>query len=209
MRIRHAPLFAITATLALADLLPYTSWARWLARPGSDLFRFPTGEPPPRWNWRPVLLPLALVGLAFGLQAAHKEIPVLGHGWARHDPEQWPVELLPELRAQAEAKPGAPIFNEYDFGGFLIYHTPELRVFVDDRCEVYGDQWLHEYVRAENDPEVFLETCQQRYGPFDLALTHTGSGFDRYFEHSSEWTVLRRTSLATLYQRADRFANEK
>jgi len=208
MRIRHAPLFAITATLALADLLPYTRWAAWLARPGSDLFRFPVAESSPRWNWRPVLLPFALVGLAFGLQAAQAPVPVLGHGWARLDPEIWPVELLPELRRQAEAKPGAPIFNEYEFGGFLIYFTPELRVYLDDRCEVYGDEWLHEYVVAENDPGPYVEACQKHYGRFDLALTHSGSGYDNYFNRSAEWSVSKRTPTATLYRRADRYAAE-
>jgi hypothetical protein len=173
------------------------------------LFRFPSEEPSPRWNWRPALLPVTLLCVAFGLQAVRASVPVLGHGWARHDPELWPVELLPELRRQAEAKPGAPIFNEYEFGGFLIYHTPQLRVYVDDRCEVYGDQWLYEYVRAEDDPEPYLEACQRRYGRFDLALTHTGSGYDRYFDQSAEWTVLGRTASATLYRRADRIASGK
>jgi hypothetical protein len=211
LRIRHAPLFAITATLALADLLPCTWWARWLARPGSDLFRFPSGawrESGAGWSWRPALLPLALVGLAFGLQAAHAPVPVLGHGWARHDPDLWPVELLPELRRQAEARPGTPIFNEYEYGGFLIYHAPQLRVYVDDRCEIYGDQWLYEYVQAESNPGPYLDERQRQYGPFDLALTRTGSGYDRYFDRSAEWTVLGRTATATLYRRADRYASQ-
>jgi hypothetical protein len=203
LRIRHAPLFAITATLSLADLLPHTRWARWLARPGSDLFRFPTEASPGRWRWRPVLLPIVLVGLAFGLQAARATVPVFGHGWGRHDLEQWPVELLPELRQQADANPGAHIFNEYEYGGFLIYYTPELRVFVDDRCEVYGDQWLSEYVRADADPGPYLNKSEHEHGPFVLALTRTGSGYDRYFDRSAEWSVLKRTSTATLYRRAE------
>jgi hypothetical protein len=38
-------------------------------------------------------------------------------------------------------------------GGFLIDYTPGLRVFIDDRCELYGDEWLLNYVHAlESDP---------------------------------------------------------
>src|SRR5579871_4759022 len=38
-RIRHAPLFSVTAALAIADMLPHTRWAAWVARRGSDLFQ--------------------------------------------------------------------------------------------------------------------------------------------------------------------------
>ena len=34
------------------------------------------------------------------------------------------------------------------FGGFLIYHTPGFRVFIDDRCELYGDEFMVKYVKA-------------------------------------------------------------
>src|SRR5207248_348962 len=68
---------------------------------------------------------------------------------ARPDPADSPIRLLPELRAYAGTRPpGTPIFNDMLFGGFLIYFTPDLKVFVDDRCELYGDRWLGEYADA-------------------------------------------------------------
>jgi hypothetical protein len=39
---------------------------------------------------------------------------------------------------EGEHPDGTPIFNEVLFGGFLIYLTLGLRVFIDDRCELYG-----------------------------------------------------------------------
>src|SRR5260370_30949264 len=70
-RIRQAPLFAVTATVALADMLPATRWARWLARPGSDLFVYPTKESSlgPVTNFRPAHyhLPCPAVLVAFFL----------------------------------------------------------------------------------------------------------------------------------------------
>ena len=38
--------------------------------------------------------------------------------------------------------PGTRIFCEYAYGGFLIYHAPGYRVFIDDRCELFGDEFL-------------------------------------------------------------------
>jgi hypothetical protein len=201
-RVRHAPLFAITAGSALADLLPHTRWALWLARPGSDLFQFPTGTETRRSDWRPALLPAVLVLSSLALQMSRAQIPIVGHDWAQLDSEFWPVELVPDLRREAEAHPGAPIFNEYALGGFLIYYAPDMRVYVDDRCEVYGDQWLNAYVRASaGDSAAYLQECQRRYGPFDLALTQPGSGFDRFFKDSPDWSVVGRSRAATLYQR--------
>src|SRR5262249_22732967 len=38
-RVRHGPLFATTAVIALADIFPHVRWAQWFARNGSRLFR--------------------------------------------------------------------------------------------------------------------------------------------------------------------------
>ena len=40
MRTRHSALFAITGVVAMAEMLPYTMVAVFLARPGRDLFQF-------------------------------------------------------------------------------------------------------------------------------------------------------------------------
>jgi hypothetical protein len=82
LRVRHSPLFAITASLALADMLPHTRLAKWLARPGRDLFQFRTAEPTQRRgrDWRPAFLPLLVVVLALSLQASGSRAPFLGPG---------------------------------------------------------------------------------------------------------------------------------
>lgn len=203
-RVRHAPLFAVTATVAIADMVPHTRWARALARSGSDLFQFPAAlAGPRRWDVRPALVAVCVVGLAFVLQQAQVRVPVIGHGWVRLDPAYWPVEALAELRTNRGGQSGPrPIFNEYLFGGFLIRYAPEYRVFVDDRCELYGDRWLEEYVKAEEGgTAAYVGACERRYPRFDLALTRTGSGFDRYFASAAGWRALTCGEAGTLYER--------
>jgi hypothetical protein len=206
-RIRHGPLFAITALVALADLFPQSWWAARLVRAGSDLYRPPVPEPaPPRagLDIRPALIPAGVVLAALVLQLAGARVPILGRGWARLDPRYWPVDLLPELRAyEREHSQGTPIFNEMLFGGFLIYHTPGLRVFIDDRCELYGDEGLLAYAEAlERDPGQ-LDRWAREFG-FDLALIATGSGFDRHLRQAGGWTLVRETEAACLYRRGSR-----
>jgi hypothetical protein len=206
-RIRHGPLFVITALVAFADLFPHSYWATLLVRSGSDLYR-PVGQPwggeKPGPQFGPALIPAALVLTAVVLQLAGARVPVLGRGWATLDRRYWPVDLLPDLRAYERAHPpGTPIFNEMLFGGFLIYHTPGLRVFIDDRCELYGDGGLLAYADAlEHDPAQ-VDRWANDYG-FDLALTTTGSGFDRYLRHAHGWALVRETEAASLYRRGSR-----
>src|SRR5262249_18437028 len=139
---RHAPLFAITAGLAFADLFPQTRWAHWLARNRPAYFQ----PPIPRDGmlvagsrkrlWRLIVLPAALVGSAIVLQIAKVPFPILGYGWARLNPGHWPVALQEQLEGYEYTVPGGtPIFNDMLFGGYLIYYAPGFRVFVDDRCE--------------------------------------------------------------------------
>jgi hypothetical protein len=220
-RVRHGPLFAITAGLALADMLPFTRFASWATRGGSDLFRPPLEEKDSieRSRWKPAVVPVLLVATALVLQAAHVEVPVVGHHWARPDLSRWPIELLPALRdverdKQKDYPDGIPIFNEYSYGGFLIYYTPGYRVFVDDRCELYRepgerypDQWLDEFVQASSpgmaptDRAAAIHEWEDRYGHFPYALVQTAGGFDNYFRNSPDWIVIKRTPTATFYQR--------
>ena len=86
-------------------------------------------------------------------------------------------------------------------GGFLIYHTPDLRVFIDDRCELYGDEGLLAYEHALREDPAQVDRWAQDYG-FEAALTQTGSRFDRYLEGAKGWTPVRRTAAATFYRRS-------
>src|SRR5207248_8780423 len=158
----------MTGAVALADMYPAIRWREWLVRKGSVTCRLQapasslpgTGRP-----WAPALLPAGLVLVALSLQVAGAVVPLLGRGWARLDPVDSPLELLPELRAYENAHPrGAPIFNDMLFGGFLIYFTPDLKVFIDDRCELYGDDWLIQYAEAYFEHPERIEEWARKYG---------------------------------------------
>jgi hypothetical protein len=212
--IRHAPLFAIAAAVALADLLPYTRWARWMARPGSDLFQFPTDEAVstrPRLNWRPALLPVAVVVATVLLQVLGAPVPILGHGWARLDLSYWPAEEGDQMftalsgcqHTQAE---GTPIFNELTYGGFLIYYTPHYRVFIDDRCELYGNErkygreLLLQYDRAMTEDPARIDCWTNEYG-LEFALVRTRSPMDEYLRRpGSGWQLVCATPAASFHR---------
>lgn len=210
-RVRHGPLFAVTAVLAIVEIFPHCRWAQWLHARGSDLYRGPATDPGAinaRWDYRPTLLPLVLVLVCVVFQACSLAVPVVGSGWAKLDARQWPVALLPELqKRQYSRSEGTPIFNDMLYGGFLIYFTPGYRVFIDDRCELYGHQKLLDgrnaleaYAEAADSDPACLERWSKLYG-FDLALVQTGSVFDRHLASAPNWVSLARTPTAGLYER--------
>lgn len=203
--IRHAPLFAVTAAIALADLLPHTAWAQWMARPGSDLFQFPKEDVAvwrPAFDWRPAVLPAALVLLSLGLQLAAVPAPVVGHGWYRLDPSYWPVDDPPAEGMMNTLRlyegDGTPIFNDLTFGGYLIYFRPGYRVFIDDRCELYGNErqygreLLLKYDRVmRREPERFEELLAESREKVRCALVRRGSPLDDYLRRpESGWRLL-------------------
>jgi hypothetical protein len=204
--IRHGPLFTITAALAVAEMLPHTRWAQWLARQGTFLYRIPKPElvaSGSRLDWRLAVVPITVVVAALLLQAAHWPVPVVGRGWVQLAPGYWPVETLPQLHEQPE---GTPIFNDMLFGGFLIYKAPNVRVFIDDRCELYGETFIEEFCEAELHHPERIDVWATQYG-FELALVRPSpeAGFDSYLGGASAWTFILRVSRHLLLGPFDRF----
>lgn len=215
--IRQGPLFAITAAVALADMWRYTFVHRWLVKNGDgSLAWYPEADPArldaiqngTRW-W---IIPLAVVLLGLGLQAARVQVPVIGSGWVRFNLNFVPADLTPEVKAYNDnLPPGTRIYNDVNLGGYLIYHAPNLKIFGDDRCELYGDEWLLNYVRTmELPPEelgVVFEKWRDQYG-FDIVILQPNppdaekSKFERYLlAHPERWREVKRGKRGLIFER--------
>ncbi|MBX9582900.1 MAG: hypothetical protein K2X87_21540, partial [Gemmataceae bacterium] len=209
--IRNGPLFAVTAAVAVADLWPHTVWHRLLERYGDgSLARDP--DPAPRPWLVPMLAPAAAVLVALGLQLGRVNVPVVGSGWARLDPEVVPTDLTAELAAYAAAvPPGTPVFNDANLGGYLIYHAPTLRIFMDDRCELYGDDWIRRYAEVLGSPPDeagrAFEGWATEYGfARAVVVTHRPDGrtppLVQYLaDHPERWREVARGRRAAVYER--------
>ncbi len=57
-----------------------------------------------------------------------------------------------------------PIFNNYDIGGYLIYHLfPQERVFVDNRPEAYGAKFFHDVYEPMQADENKWQEADNKY----------------------------------------------
>jgi len=240
-RVRHGPLFAVTAALAVADVLAATGVPARFRR--GDAARAPV-------RWRAWGVPVGLVVTCVVFQVAGVAMPVVGAGWARLRGDHWPIETAAVLKAEIASrgglasgvrrspdlgKDGAPIhrlravvpggaplessgtsafsesyspsraarggrvrvFNDLRYGGYLMQFVPEAAIFVDDRCELYGDAMLSAYasLAPRRAPEVALQLgC-------DYALLRRGSRAARAFDGDGRWRVLAEDAAAALFVR--------
>ncbi len=76
--------------------------------------------------------------------------------------------LMPGVNRSAEFfkrnKIEGPIFNNYDIGGYLIYHLfPRERVFVDNRPEAYSVSFFKDVYVPMQESEDVWEKMEERY----------------------------------------------
>ncbi len=198
-RIRHAPIFAVLAVVAIAEIFPHCRWVHRLGNRGLFVFRTRKSGEGSRKSPFPGYVVAAIVTAA-ALIALHgsAQLPSTAQKWVKLDGAHWPLDVLPELQALERSHPqGSPIFNDMLFGGFLIFHAPNLRVFIDDRCELYGDEFLFRYVKADRSD---FETWEKAYR-FDLALLSSDSNYRKYFEADPAWRIVKRCASAILFEK--------
>jgi hypothetical protein len=197
-RIRHAPLFAVVAAIALADIFPHIRWRKWMVIRGSKVLSLTSIHKKKPFGVAQGLIPTLLISMTIFFQIATIRIPVLGKDWVKMDSTYWPIDLVPELRLiEGNKSVHKKIFNDMLFGGFLIYYTPNLQVFIDDRCELYGDEGLLAYVNADCDK---FEYWSSKYA-FSLALTQSGSAMDNCLIKSKTWMMYISTASANLFKK--------
>ena len=77
---------------------------------------------------------------------------------SRTERDIFPVGAVEWFKAQDQS---FQVFNDYNWGGYLIYHLPELPVFVDGRTDLYGDEILDDYLAVMQADDNWEEVLQK------------------------------------------------
>ena len=170
-------LFGLTAGRSLYPamlvLLPYAA-AGW----------------PERLRWRSAT-PSAVearINLALGVVMVVVPLAIVLSAPAGIDEDHFPVA------ASRYLTPG-PVFADDSVGGYLIYSEwPEREVLIDDRAELYGAEFMSEFVKARQGAPV-LEDLLSKY-QIGQALVHPDAGVVR---------ALRDAGWRVRYEEADRW----
>jgi hypothetical protein len=139
---RNVPFFALAAMPLLAEhsweWLTRQRWGAWLSRPE----RREAAGAGVKVALNVLLLvaaPAALVSLRVGQVAARQ---------ASDEAQNYPAAAVRFMR---ESRLPQPVFNEYGWGGYMIWNLyPDYRVYIDGRADVYGDDYLEEFLHTHD-----------------------------------------------------------
>ncbi|MFO8006288.1 MAG: hypothetical protein R6V05_00975 [Candidatus Brocadiia bacterium] len=99
-------------------------------------------------------------------------------------------------------------YNTYEWGGYLIYRFwPAMRVFIDGRCLVYGDELIGQALRVERGGEGWRQVLD-RWGVQMLAVRYRKRPADHLFE-DGRWRCVYWDDLAVVALRDDVLETER
>jgi hypothetical protein len=142
---RNVPFFALVATPLLAEhswnLIRNLGWSQRLIasnKPG------PEARSSVRLVLNLALMAMVLVIVAISARRAIADQPVT-------EAQEFPSAAVEFIRKE---RPPQPIYNEYIWGGYLIWKLyPDYRVFIDGRADVYGDKLVEDWL-ATHDGKI-------------------------------------------------------
>ena len=93
-----------------------------------------------------------------------------------------------------------PVFNEYGFGGYLIFNG--IKPFIDGRAEMYGDDFLKRYVEATRGVTGELPAMLDQYH-VTWTLFAAKSPAATLMDHLAGWKRAYADDTAIIHVRAD------
>ena len=181
---RHIPLFSIYAAPIFAE-----HFSGWLESRG----RFALREQP--LNAAKVLINLALLFLP-GVVIVRELVDFKIHE-ASYESRKYPVAAVDEIKRQ---QLDGPIFNDYNWGGYLIWRLyPERRVFIDGRADVYSDTFLFDYVSTLNAKPSWREQFQ-RFG-IQTVLIEPRSSLATLLRQEKDWRTVFEDAGSVVFAR--------
>lgn len=178
---RNIPVFCLVAPILLADHL-------WLPR---SAHLVPRLSPRLREACAAVILAISAY---FCAHAAASSLAFQ----ALAEQNQYPRDAVSYLSGHHLPK---NIFNDYAFGGYLIWRLyPEYQVYVDGRADLYGDEFLSNYVaiyNGERNPDAFLDAM--KVGTVILSPTSGLAPLMRLLAIQGSWNLVYEDGHAVIF----------
>lgn len=183
---RNIPVSSLLLVLVVAPLICHTSAEGFLSRMNElqSALRFH-------------LWPIAAIVLTFAIAANGGRVGSSTLMDAHFDPKRMPVEAVNYFELHQLS---GPILAPDSWGGYLIYRLyPKQRVVVDDRHDLYGEEFFKSYlkmVRVEQGWQHFLQTeyCSVVMFPRNAALTNL-------LLASPEWKPIYQDDVTVMFER--------
>ncbi|MEN8144374.1 MAG: hypothetical protein ABFS14_05425 [Gemmatimonadota bacterium] len=193
---RNIPIFSVVLTPFLA---------LWATRVIQELAESPSRSAGPArrfrdWSAR-MTVQDARLDNPIGLIAVLIVVGAVFLAPGRRDAYHWagdvfPVEAVPWV--QAERIEGR-VFNQFTWGGYLLYSAPEIPVFIDGQTDFYGEQLTRNYLTmlsAQPGWDSLLVKHQ-----IDWTLTETKQPINEVLALRTDWQQVYKDSTATVFVR--------
>jgi hypothetical protein len=114
---------------------------------------------------------------------------------AQAEAQHFPTQAVAFLNAY----PGAtPIFNSYDWGGYLIWKLyPRVSVFIDGRADLYGEHLFHQFADTYQFTGDWQSTLDQ-WRVFTV-IVPPDSPLAAGLSSASGWSIVYRDSQALVF----------
>jgi hypothetical protein len=113
-----------------------------------------------------------------------------------------PVVTASEPAAAAaflrQAGPAGPLFNSYNWGGYLVWALPEYPVYIDGRTDLYPDAFLRDYLNTAAGGRGWQAALDAR--GVNLILVENGSPLAEA-AHGAGWRELYADAQAVVLER--------
>jgi len=169
--------FGLMAVRSVRNLEPFVLLAPPVLGYHLTLWRRPadersgSGDRAFRWTFYALCIVLTLrhvCGPGFGLGVSEEKLPVRACNY---------LETAP-LKGR--------LYNVYEWGGYLIWRFwPERKVFMDGRCDVYGDELIREAVAVARGDKGWEEILKRH--SVEAVLIRWRSRDSRHFFRSGRW----------------------
>jgi hypothetical protein len=115
---------------------------------------------------------------------------------------EYPIEAIQWVQ-EHRSELGARLYNDYGFGGFLLWWLPKEKIFIDGRMPAWriGDRWIfYDYIALTSWEPPALGVLE-KYA-VDWAMTATGGALDRTLSGQNTWRVRYADHKVRIYAKA-------
>jgi hypothetical protein len=184
---RNIGLYGLLTVPALARYAD-AAWGHYL--PASGAFPLSGKRLLSLLNWSL----LALVSAAALIKIA---LPLSPQANLKAEEDSLPAGAVRFIQAQ---QPAGPLFNSYNWGGYLIFKLwPAYPVYIDGRTDLYDDAFIRRYV----DVVVANDGWQQSLDDdgINLVLIENSSVLDKFLRITPTWQEVYRDKMAVVFTR--------
>ncbi|HZC22311.1 MAG TPA: hypothetical protein VE866_03155 [Candidatus Binatia bacterium] len=185
---RNIPISAILLGMVIGPLLPSGGSRKSFPQ---RMFAVETGMRGHLWIIAGIVLTFAVVANGGRVGSAQ---------WmsAHFDPQRMPVQAVDYLRSQGAS---GPILAPDYWGGYLIYRLyPQARVVVDDRHDLYGEQFFRSYLNWLHGEEGWHEFLREH--PAGYIVVPRKSALAALLADSYGWSRIYADDVAVVFQNA-------